>query len=131
MDDFETAYDNALDTPAFSNGTSGYDWMAAWCDCCAHDAPYQRDETKTGCPLVLVAMWRRTPREWIPGDPADLEDQYTCVYFRDENDDDPDAKPEPLPDPPGMEALFPRELVEPGRVFIPLPEVSVRVGDAS
>lgn len=125
MDDFDTAYANAIDTPAFSNGTSGYDWMAAWCDRCAHDAPYRRDETKTGCPLVLVAMWRRTPREWIPGDPCDLEDQYSCIYFRDEGDDDPDAESEPVPDPPGMKALFPRELVEPGRVFIPLPEIRV------
>lgn len=130
MDDFNTAYDNAVHEAPFSNGTEGYGWMYAWCDRCVHDASYQRDEVKEGCPLVMVALSGRTPREWIPGDPYGetgyiIEKQFSCIYFRAEGDDDPDAKPEPLPDPPGMDALFPRELVEPGRVFIPLPEIRV------
>lgn len=130
MDNIDTAYENAIDEPPFSNSTEGYGWMANWCDRCAHDAPYQRDEAKEGCPLIAVALMGRTPREWMAGERGPsggiyIEDQYHCIYFRDENDDDPDAKPVPLPDPPGMEALFPRELVEPERVFIPLPEIRV------
>lgn len=128
MDDFDIAYANARDERAFSNGTDWEIWSYNWCENnCVHDAAYQRGETNEGCPLALVAMCGRTPREWLPGDPKDMTcgSQYTCVYYRHEDDDDPDAKPEPVPDPPGMEALFPRELVEPGRVFIPLPEIRV------
>lgn len=132
MDDAETIYLNARDERAFSNGTDSELWMYAHCEQCAHDKAYRENESNEGCPILLTAMLGRTPREWLPGDPASpyFEDRYTCAFYRHEDEDDPDAEPEPLPDPPGMEALFPRELVEPGRVFIPLPEVGVRVGGA-
>lgn len=126
MDDFNTAYANARDEHAFSNSTDWEIWSYNNCENdCFHDAPYQRGETNVGCPLILVAMLDRTPREWIPGPDQHCGDKYTCAYYRHEGDDDPDAAPEPVSDPPGMEALFSRELVEPGRVFIPMPEIRV------
>lgn len=125
MDDAETAYANARDERAFSNGTDWEIWQYNNCETCHHDAAYQAGETNQGCPLIVVALLGKTPREWIPGEDKYCGDRFTCVMYRHEDDDDPDATPEPLPDPPGMEALFPRELVEPGRVFIPLPEIRV------
>lgn len=124
MDDFDTAYAKARDERAFSNGTDREIWQYNNCETRAHDRETREPNPPlgAGCPLVVVALLGRTPREWIPGEDKYCGDRFACVMYRHEDDDDPDAQPEPLPDPPGMEALFPRELAEPGRVFIPLPE---------
>lgn len=113
MDDYDTCFGRAKDEPAFSNGTEGYGWMDAWCNRCWHDKPARQGDDGNGCPLILVAMMRRTPAEWIPGDPMkpsgfSIPDQFTCVMFRHE-DDGGDPEPKPIPDPPGQLTLFPRD----------------------
>jgi hypothetical protein len=119
---YEEAYENARPEPAFSNGTEGYGWIGANCDRCIHDRPARNDDPGNGCPLILVSLAQRTPREWLDG-PRDehgrygIEDQYRCVFFRDEGDPGPD-EPAPVPDPPGQEGLFPREpFTRPCRMF--------------
>jgi hypothetical protein len=127
MDDVDTIYANAREGRPFSNGTDWEIWSYNNCENgCVHDAAYQRGETNEGCPLVLVAMLDRTPREWIPGPDEYCGDKYACVFYRHEDEDDPDATPQPVPDPDGMEALFPREICEGPRVFLPMPEVPAR-----
>ncbi|HLU99158.1 MAG TPA: hypothetical protein VKZ89_20175 [Thermobifida alba] len=111
------------DRTPFSNGTEGAAWMAAWCHRCVHDAD-ARDMNGPGCPLVFVAIQGRTPAEWDDG-PRDenglygLADQYQCTYFRDEDGPDGggDPEPQPIPDPPGQEALLPRTGLEGARIL--------------
>lgn len=128
MDTYETAYANARDERAFSNGTDWEIWSYNNCETCAHDAETRVPDPPlgAGCPLILVAFFHRTPREWIPGPDKVCGDKYTCTYYRHEDEDDPDAQPEPVPDPDGMEALFPREICEGPRVFIDLDQLHVR-----
>lgn len=111
----------------FSNGTEGYAWMENWCGRCIHDAPTRRDDWANGCPLILLALTGRTPAEWMETNPRGLADRYTCLYFRDEDHHGPD-EPTPIPDPPGQDALFPREPFErPCRMYAdtrPVPAVA-------
>ncbi|GIH26018.1 hypothetical protein Aph01nite_43280 [Acrocarpospora phusangensis] len=114
---YEEAYAKALDRPAFSNGTESECWFESNCYRCVHDAPFQRGTATEGCPLIMVAYMERTPAEWMEKNRSRLGDQYTCIYFRDEDDPGPD-EPTPIPDPPGQDALFPRESFErPCRMF--------------
>lgn len=105
---------DARDRSPFSNGTEGYGWMAANCGRCVHDKPARQGHEEKGCPLILVAMMHKTPVEFLDG-PRDehgrygIADQYHCIEFRDEDDDDGPYEPQPIPDPPGMDALIPRE----------------------
>lgn len=128
MDSYDTAYANARNERAFSNSTDWEIWSYNNCETCVHDAETRTGDAPlgAGCPLILVAMTDRTPREWIPGPNKYCGDQYTCVFYRHEDDDDPD--PRPVPDPDGMEALFPRETCEGPRVFIDLDQLHVRDG---
>ena len=107
MREYNEAFEAALDKAAFSNGTEGMSWTDAWCDRCLHDKP-ARDGSGEGCPLVLVALMGRTPSEWIEHDRFSLGDRYHCIEFRDE-DSGPGPEPQPVPDPPGMDALIPRD----------------------
>lgn len=130
MDDADTAYANARNERPFSNSTDREIWTYNWCENdCVHDAEYQAGRSNEGCPLALVSMLDRTPREWIPGPDEYCGDKYMCVMYRHIDEDDPD--PKPVPDPPGVEALFPREICEGPRVFLPMPEVRVGSGLAS
>jgi hypothetical protein len=130
---FEEAYARAREGSPFSNGDEGYGWMGTWCGRCIHDKPARNDDPGNGCPLILVAYSQRTPSEWLDG-PRDerglygISDQYQCVMFRPEDDPGPE-EPTPIPDPPGQDALFPRDGFErPGRMFADTKpqEVSVR-----
>lgn len=123
---FEEAEATAREGSPFSNSDEGYGWMANWCDRCVHDKPARNDDPGNGCPLVMVALLGKTPREWLDQTRYDADgkllpysrhDQYHCVMFRPEDDPGPD-EPAPIPDPPGQDALFPRDEFErPGRMF--------------
>ncbi|WP_405149505.1 hypothetical protein OG589_14765 [Sphaerisporangium sp. NBC_01403] len=107
----EQALASAREGSPFSNGTEGYAWMENNCERCVHDAATRRDDWANGCPLILVALLGKTPAEWLRKDHAHMGDQYTCIYFRDEDDGGP-GEPTPIPDPPGQEGLFPRDEFE-------------------
>ncbi|MFF4417021.1 hypothetical protein ACFYY8_31255 [Streptosporangium sp. NPDC001559] len=115
-------YNEALaashDESAFSNGTEVDCWMARNCGRCIHDKPARLNDYANACPLPLIAYADRTPAEWVETNPKGLEDRYTCVYFRPEDDPGPD-EPAPTPDPPGQLTLCPREPYErPARMYV-------------
>lgn len=115
---FDEANTKAREGSPFSNGTEGECWMANNCHRCVHDAPVRRDEWDKGCPLILVAYLGKTPAEWLEKDRSRLGDQYTCMYFRDEEDGPGPQEPTPVPDPPGQLTLCPRgEFERPARMF--------------
>lgn len=90
----EQIFDDSTEGSPFSNGESGERWMSGWCYRCRHDAPFQRDESPEGCPIILVALMQRTPKEWTE---QGLQD-YACSEFVP--DDEGDADPDPLGPPP-------------------------------
>jgi len=65
---------------AFSNGTEWDIWEASHCDVCQVDAPWRRNESEQGCPLILDAMTGGTPVEWVAPDPA-WPHHYECSKF--------------------------------------------------
>jgi hypothetical protein len=81
---------DAADRPPFANGTEGEIWMARWCEECANDSPELVDRGE-GCPLLLIALLGKTPKEW-PVNPTGGD--YTCDEFVQAPewpaDDDPD-----------------------------------------
>jgi hypothetical protein len=110
---YDDAYEHSLDKPAFSNGTQWEIWSYNNCHRCSNDG-IGIDEDEPQCPLILVALMGRTPREWSDQEPP-LGD-YSCIYFR--NRDDPGGRePEPVPDPPGQLLLVPREPYEAARMY--------------
>lgn len=124
----DEVFAKAAEGSPFSNGTEGYAWMENNCHRCVHDKPARNDDYENACPIILVAYVGKTSAEWLRKDGFRLGDQYTCLYFRDENDPGPD-EPTPIPDPPGQLTLCPRELFErQGRMFADTKpqEVSVR-----
>ena len=122
MRTYSEAFDAAREGSPFSNGSQGYGWMARNCDRCIHDKPARQGDAANGCPLILVALMRKTPAEWLAEtEQAQIFADYTCVEFRDE-DNPGGAEPEPIPDPPGQLALAPREPYEGVRMLSPLPE---------
>lgn len=115
MRTYDEIFEAAREGSPFSNSTEGMSWQWNWCDRCVNDKAMRVDDGRPdpvsgvlGCPILGVAMLGKTPSEWIENDWRRLGDQYHCVEFRDE-DDGPSPEPQPLPDPPGMEALLPRE----------------------
>lgn len=127
MRQYAEIYETARDTPAFSNGSQGYSWMANWCDRCTHDNLDDNTYGPYGCPIVAVTMMSRTPAEFIAADErAEILADYRCIEFRDR--DDPGAtEPTPLPDPPGQELLLPREPFEGTRMFVDATPAEVSV----
>jgi hypothetical protein len=116
--DIPDAYERALDTPAFSNGTMWEIWSYSNCFRCANDGMgLGKDDPQ--CPLILVALMGRTPVEWTDQKPP-LSD-YLCIYFRD-RDDPGGREPEPIPDPPGQMTMLPREPYEGVRMPLMVPE---------
>ncbi len=70
--DYDREYQLAADGSPFSNGSEGQAWMANWCElCAAYDT----------CPLILIAMLGRRPRQWVNEQPASLDNRYTCEAF--------------------------------------------------
>ncbi|MEU8136049.1 hypothetical protein [Streptodolium elevatio] len=123
-DDFDAVLAEAYDEPAFSNGSEGYGFMWANCDHCIHDKPHRDDTDPRGCPVIGVTMLGKRPRQFVDG-PRDAEGrysrahQYVCTEYRHEDDGPPD--PQPIPDPPGQDGLFPREDHEGVRMLTALP----------
>lgn len=114
--------------PMFANGTEFYAWMANWCDRCAHDAAFQKDESPEGCPLLLAHFSGVVPSEWMEQAPDEnglyrLGDNCHCIEYRNE-DDGPAGPTGPIPDPPGQELLLPREPFEGVRMLTTYPTSS-------
>lgn len=82
----------------FSNGGSGEAWMDRWCYECKVDRPFQRDESPVGCPVLLVGLLGKTPKEWTR---VGVQD-YCCSEFIRYDDDSGEPEPEPCPDPDGQ-----------------------------
>jgi hypothetical protein len=117
----------AVNEPPFSNGTEGYGWMENWCwrPCMNPVEKAWRDYEdgkrkhpmkgyESGCPLLLAALYGKTPTEWLKQDSG--PDQYHCIEFRGPDDgggDDPFGGPPAHPprakrEPKDMDGLFPR-----------------------
>lgn len=123
--------DTARDEPPFSNGTELYGWMENWCwapctnpvevawrDYEDGERAEQMEGYEGGCPLIMCAMIGKTPVEWLPQGREYFGDQYHCIEFRGPDDGD-DPEPQPVPDPPNMDALFERP--DPAaRMLVPL-----------
>lgn len=139
-DDYEALLGESRDEPAFSNSDEGYGFMSANCDQCIHDRGARieasiaaaeisegdaGDHDPRGCPLVLITLIGRRPAQFLDG-PRNKEGhysrahQYVCTEYRHEDDGPPD--PQPIPDPPGQDGLFPREQVAGVRMLTALPE---------
>ena len=100
------------ETPPFSNGSEGSNWMASWCDRCHHPVEiawqkYSNGQRKTqlkgyegGCPLLMAAYAGHTPAEWL----EQPDHTYHCIEYR--GPDDGSGEPRPKPEPPGMDGLF-------------------------
>jgi len=108
---FDEALAASREGSPFSNGTEGYGWMEEWCERCVHDAG--ADEGG-GCPLVLVALHRRTPSEWLE---QERRGDYHCIEYRDRDDPGPGYEPPPDPPLPGQLALLPAEPYKGVRMF--------------
>lgn len=138
-DDYEALLAESYDEPAFSNSSEGYGFMWANCDHCVHDKGARietsiaageisedaaGDYDPRGCPLLTITMVGRRPKQFLDG-PRDSEGlysrahQYVCTEYRHE--DDGPADPQPIPDPPGQDALFPRGDYEGVRMLTALP----------
>lgn len=112
-DAWSRAYEESLASSrvgmAFSNGTSWEMWADGWCwRPCVHEGPFLRDEDPVGCPLLSISIQGRIPGEWSVLPDGDPRGPYSCINFRDEDDDGGPPEPQPQPEPMGMEALFPR-----------------------
>lgn len=97
MRDHDAIFDDAREGSPFSNGESGWNWMSRWCHRCKVDGPFTRGEADQGCPLLLVALMERTPKEWTE---TGLQD-YHCSEFvpDDEEGDGSEPTPPPFPQP--------------------------------
>ena len=114
--------------PAFANGTEWFAWYENWCCNCLVDAPFQRDISKTGCPLIFQAMFEETadgkrviPDEWLDEERDEkgrysLGDQYHCINFKPYGWRDPEPRPQPQPQPDGLFDMPARAV----RMFLPL-----------
>lgn len=101
MRDYDAIFEDAKEGSPFSNGTAGEIWMDQWCYRCKVDGPFQRDEAPEGCPLLLVALMQRTPKEWTEVGCQD----YTCSEFVPDDEDDDGGEPTPEPGPPPAEEI--------------------------
>lgn len=118
MRSYQEIESTARDQSPFSNSTEWEIWAAHWCWApCMNPVElawqrYEEDEGPEpkdfpgGCPLILAAMMGKTPTEWLE-QPDDSPDRYHCVEFRSEEGEG--DEPQPIPDPPGTDALFPRD----------------------
>jgi hypothetical protein len=97
---------DATDRRPFSNGTMGYGWMGEWCYTCKVDGPFQRDEVDQGCPILLVALLGKTPKEWTD---KGLQDYHCSEFVEDDDGDDGDDTPSP-PAPTGPEVENPAQV---------------------
>ncbi len=73
----------------FSNSDEGDTWMGRWCETCVHDELGTGDEVF--CPLVTMALSRRTPQQWVDRERGGLSGRYTCTAY-DPADPEVDAR---------------------------------------
>lgn len=97
MRTYEQIDADAMPEAPFSNGTMGYGWMGQWCYQCKVDGPFQRNEADVGCPIILVALFGKTPKEWTD---QGLQD-YHCSEFVPDDEGGGDEGPKPPPPLPG------------------------------
>lgn len=111
MRDHDSIFDDAADRSPFSNGTSGEIWMSEWCYRCKVDGPFQRGVTDQGCPLLLVALMQKTPKEWTE---TGLQDYHCSEFVPDDDgkDGDPDPNPAPLPGQTDMFEVFAEQITD-------------------
>lgn len=95
MRSYDAAWADATDGMAISNNDMWEVWSARWCERCTQDPIDVDEQAANGCPLILVALNGRTPKEWTPAKPWG----YTCSEFEERRDGEPDPQPEPEPDP--------------------------------
>lgn len=119
---YDASWDSSREGSPFSNNTEYEVWEVNWCDRCLRDAPYRRDISPTGCPLLVIALLGRTPAEWME-QPPDSPDRYHCIEFKAPGGGG-SGGPRPKPDPRGMDELFPRPEPQ-SRMFVQPQEVSV------
>ena len=111
MRDLDAIMGDAREGSPFSNGTSVEMWMGDWCYRCKVDAPFQRDESPTGCPLIMVALLGKTPAEWAE---TGMQDYHCSEFDEDHGDDGDDGEgppagptwPQPVAEMEGQTDLF-------------------------
>lgn len=102
MRDLDAIRADATNRSPFSNGTAGEMWMGEWCYRCKRDAAFQAGDSDQGCPLLLVALTQKTPKEWAE---TGLQD-YHCSEFKPLGGDGGDPEPEPIPVVDGQVDMF-------------------------
>lgn len=126
MRNYSDVFEAARAERPFSNSTQWEVWSYRWCERCLNDPVDPDEQAMNGCPLILVALNDRTPAEWMEQPPNESGDYFHCVEFRERGEDDDDdgppepVEPQPIPDPPGQQVLFPREPYEGVRMFADL-----------
>jgi hypothetical protein len=105
MRTYDQAMADALDETPFSNHTMWEIWADRWCYECVNDSPELVDQGK-GCPLIMVALMRKTPREWTAATEQDrIYGSYHCSEFEQRNDGGGDGESGPQPRPPAFEEM--------------------------
>lgn len=95
MRPYDAAMADSREGPAFSNNDMWDYWAESWCYRCRKDH-MDRPGTGPECPLILIALEGRIPREWTEGDTQD----YVCSEFEERRDGDDGEPPPPAePDP--------------------------------
>lgn len=65
----------AEDVRPFSNAEDGERWMQQHCADC-------RLDDYADCPLLAVALFGRTPNQWLRNPDGGVGDRYTCTEFK-------------------------------------------------
>jgi hypothetical protein len=102
MRDYDAILADATDRSPFSNGTSGELWMGKWCYRCKRDAAFLAGDSDQGCPLLLVALMQKTPKEWTE---TGLQN-YHCSEFKPLDGGGGEPEPEPIPVCDGQVDMF-------------------------
>ncbi|OPC84176.1 hypothetical protein B4N89_27515 [Embleya scabrispora] len=116
-DDYDALEAQAVDEPAFSNSDEGYAWIDANCAICVHELPPRERRDGDGCPLILIALLGKRPRQWSDG-PRTPEGRYAMAtqYVCSEQRDEPAADElRPVPVMAGQGELLPCESAAPRR----------------
>lgn len=73
--DFEAEMARAVEGRPFANGFEGESWMSLWCEDGCVNQP--------DCPLLVVALLGRTPKQWEDKEPGSLN-RYECHVYEEE-----------------------------------------------
>lgn len=111
MPTYEQAMLTARDGTPFSNHTMWEIWADQWCYRCTKDSEELVDQGK-GCPLIMVALMRKTPAQWTTATEKDeVYGNYHCSEFEERRDYYDDPTPDPPP-PPVVECDGQLDLVD-------------------